>query len=212
MGIRMAPPRPEYRWDRVAGRYRNAASGRFVPWAQVRTWLDVALDSATKRIDLLALRLRTGGIDLISWELAMRREVKNVALYSAAAAKGGWGQMSDADYGRVGQYVRTQYDYLRGFARDIQTGKQAKDGRLNARAQLYGQAGRPLYHRIEIAEQTVRGVTEKRNIRYRGDSCAGCQDATARGWVPINDKSTPEIGGRDCRTRCRCSWEFRGPQ
>lgn len=206
----MAPrPKPDYIWDRAAGRYRNASTGRYVPATQVRLWLDVALDAATGRVSALAQALRGGTIDLISWEVATRREVKNVALYSAAAAKGGWAQMSDADYGRVGQYVRGQYQYLRGFARDIRTGAQARDGRLVSRSELYGQAGRPLYHRIEIAEQAVRGMTERRNHRYSGDSCDGCREATARGWVPINDKTILEIGARDCRTRCRCAWEFR---
>jgi len=204
----MPRKRPEYTYDRVAGRYRGPG-GRFVQPAQVRAWLDVALDTATKRIDGLATALRTGNIDLISWEVAMRREIKNVSLYSAAAAKGGWAQMSDADYGRVGQYVRGQYQYLRGFAQDVQAGRQLLDGRLNARAHLYTQAGRPLYHRIEIAEQDLRGSTEKRNKRHRGDSCAGCVAATAAGWHPIKSREVPEIGARDCRTRCKCEWEFR---
>lgn len=138
----------------------------------------------------------------------MRREVKSVALYSAAAAKGGWAQMSDADYGRVGQYVRGQYQYLRGFAQDVATGKQPLNGRLNARAHLYGQAGRPLYHRMEIAEQIVRGMTEKRSIRHGSDSCDGCVAAEVAGWVPIDSKTVLEIGARECRTRCKCSWEF----
>lgn len=175
----------------------------------VRAYLDTALEAAGKRIDALATQLRTRTIDLISWEVAMRREIKNVALYSGAAAKGGWAQMSDADYGRVGQYVQTQYRFLRGFAQDVQSGKQPLDGRLSARAQLYGEAGRPLYHRMEIAEQRVRGMTEKRNVLSEGDSCDGCLDADAAGWVLIDDSDVPQIGERDCRTRCRCEWEFR---
>lgn len=206
----MAPrPLPEYRWDRQSGRYRNASTGRFVPPSQVRAWLDFALDAATGRINGLANSLRAGTTDRISWEVAMRREVKNVALYSAAAAKGGWAQMSDADYGRVGQYVRSQYDYLRKFAREIAAGVQPLDGRMNARASLYGQAGRPLYHRIEIAEQKVRGMTERRRIRHAGDSCAGCLSAASAGWAGIDSRQVLEIGDTECRTRCRCSWEFR---
>lgn len=205
----MAPtPKPAYRWDRAVGRYRGA-NGAFVPPSTVRAYLDTALEAAGKRIDALATQLRTRTIDLISWEVAMRREIKNVALYSGAAAKGGWAQMSDADYGRVGQYVQTQYRFLRGFAQDVQSGKQPLDGRLSARASLYGEAGRPLYHRMEIAEQRVRGMTEKRNVLSEGDSCDGCLEADAAGWVPIDDGSIPQIGERDCRTRCRCEWEFR---
>lgn len=197
-----------FRWDRAAARYRDAR-GRYVPASTVRGWLDTALETAGGRIEALTASLRAGTLDLISWEVAMRREVKNVALYSAAAAKGGWAQMSDADYGRVGQYVRGQYEYLRGFAQDVQAGRQASDGRLVSRARLYGEAGRPLYHRMEIAEQKVRGMTERRNVRYKGDSCPGCEEAAAAGWVPISGGSVAEIGERDCRTRCRCSWEFR---
>lgn len=205
----MAPsPKPAYRWDRAVGRYRNA-QGAFVAPSTVRAYLDTALSAATKRIDALATQLRTGKLDLISWEVAMRREVKNVALYSASAAKGGWAQMSDADYGRAGQYVRGQYQYLRRFAQEVQTGKQPLDGRLNARAQLYGEAGRPLYARMEIAEKRVRGMTEKRNVLADGDACEGCLAADAAGWVAIDDGDVPQIGERDCRTRCRCEWEFR---
>lgn len=203
----MKTKRHEYTWDRSAGRYKGP-NGRFVAEPKVRLWLDAALDVASGRIDGLANALRSGTLDPISWEVAMRREVKSVALYSAAAAKGGWAQMSDADYGRVGQYVREQYGYLNQFYRDVRTGKQALDGRLNARAQLYGQAGRPLYHRMEIAEKKLRGMTQRKNVRYKGDSCRGCEEATARGWVDIDDKTIPEIGQRECRTRCRCRWEF----
>lgn len=202
-------PKPAYRWDRSLARYRDAASGRLVSGSTVRAYLDTALEAAGKRIDALATQLRTRTIDLISWEVAMRREVKNVALYSAAAAKGGWAQMSDADYGRVGQYVQTQYRYLRGFAQRIQTGKQPLDGRLNSVAALYAEGGRPLYHRMEIAEQRVRGMNERRNVPSDTDGCDGCVEATAAGWVPIDDADIAEIGERDCRTRCRCEWEFR---
>jgi hypothetical protein len=201
-------PRPAYRWDRAVGRYRSS-NGAFVAPSTVRAYLDTALSAATKRIDALATQLRTGRIDLISWEVAMRREVKNVALYSASAAKGGWAQMSDADYGRAGQYIQAQYRYLRGFAQRIQTGKQPLDGRLNNVAALYGDAGRPLYHRMEVAEQRVRGMAERRNVPSDTDGCDGCLEATAAGWVAIDDSDIPEIGERDCRTRCRCEWEFR---
>lgn len=200
--------RPEYTFDRVAGRYRGPG-GRFVPQAQIRAWLDTALDNATKRVDALATALRSGRIDLISWEVAMRREVKQVALYSASAARGGWAQMSDADYGRVGQHVRSQYQYLRGFAQDVQKGVTPLNGRLNNRAALYGQNGRALYHRMEVADQRLRGMTERRNKKSPRDACEGCLSATAAGWHPIDSKSVPEIGARNCGNRCRCRWEFR---
>jgi len=202
------PDAPPFRWDRAVGRYRGP-TGAFVPATRVRDYLDSALESAGKRIDALANQLRAGSIDLVTWEVRMRREVKIVSVYGGASAKGGFAQMTEADYGRVGRYVQDQYRYLRGFMRDVATGKQPLNGTLNARAQLYSAAGRPLYHRIEKAEMTVRGYTERRSLRHSGDSCGGCVQAAARGWLPINDPSQTEIGERDCRTRDRCSWEYR---
>lgn len=204
----MPEPRPPFRWDRAAGRYRGP-TGAFIPQPRVRGYLDSALESAGKRMDALANQLRSGSIDLVTWEVRMRREVKVVSTYSAAAAKGGFAQMTEADLGRVGRYVQDQYRFLRGFMRDVATGKQPLNGTLNARAGLYSEAGRPLYHRIEKAEQAVRGMTERRSIRHRGDSCQGCIEAERLGWLPINDPSQTEIGERDCRTRDRCSWEYR---
>lgn len=204
----MPDTRPLFRWDRAAGRYRGP-SGAFIPYARVRGYLDSALESAGKRMDTLANQLRAGQIDIVTWEVRMRREVKIVSTYSGAVAKGGWAQMTEADLGRVGRYVQDQYKYLRGFARDAMTGKQPLNGTVNARSKLYAEAGRPLYHLMEKAEMKVRGNTERRSLRHSRDSCAGCVEAAARGWLPIDDKSQMEIGQRDCRTRDLCSWEYR---
>src|ERR1700755_1112519 len=204
----MPDPRPQFRFDRSAGRYRGP-TGTFVPQAQVRAYLDEALESAGKRMDLLASQLRSGQIDLISWEVRMRREVKIVTTYSGAAAKGGWAQMTEADYGRIGNYPRRQYEYLRGFARDIQSGKQPLNGMVNARAKLYSESGRPLYHRIEKAEMLVRGNKQRQSIRHGRDSCDGCVMAERAGWHDIEGSTVPEIGERECGNRCRCSWAYR---
>jgi len=160
-------------------------------------------------MDVLANQLRSGSIDLITWEVRMRREVKVVATYSGAAAKGGWAQMTEADYGRVGRYVQDQYRFLRGFMRDVATGRQPLNGTVNSRSKLYSEAGRPLYHLMERAENRVRGNLQRRNIRGATDSCAGCVAASDAEWVDIDDASVPEIGDRECGNRCKCEWEYR---
>lgn len=202
--------RPPFRYDRAAGFYRDAR-GRIVAPSTVRAYLDSALEQAGKRMDALANGLREGSIDLISWEVRMRREVKVVATYSGAAAKGGWAQMTESDFGRVGRYLQDQFKYLRGFMRDIASGKQAMGG-VNYRSSLYAAAGRPLYHRMEKAEKRVRGETQRRSIRYALDSCVGCTEAEHAGWRDIDDPAIPEIGDRQCVTRCKCEMEYRKPE
>ena len=205
----MASPPRAFTYDRRLACYRDTGTGRLVPATRVRSYLDDALASAGKRMDALANQLRAGQIDVITWEVRMRREVKLVSTYSGAVAKGGWAQMTDADYGRVGQYVRGQYQYLRNFAQQIADGRQPLNGMVNARSQMYASAGRPLYARMEEAEQVLRGATERRSVRYATDSCAGCLDAAAAGWHAIKGSTVPQIGARDCRTRCKCRFEYR---
>ena len=81
----------------------------------------------------------------------MMPEIKMSHLANAAAAKGGWDQMSQADYGRAGQAIRAQYDYLNKFAQQVADGTQKLDGTLTRRAQMYAEAGRDTY------EATVKG-------------------------------------------------------
>lgn len=201
------PPRREYLWDARAGRYRDARTRRYVSEARVRLWLDEALENAEKRVDALASALRSGSVDLVTWQIRMARKIKNVQLYSAAAVKGGWAQLSPADLGRVGQSVRAQLEYLNRFAQQIKRGEQALDGRLNLRARQYANSGRQLYHRIERLEKETRGFTQERNLRYAGDSCAGCVEQTARGWVKIG--TLVPVGQRLCRGACKCLPQYR---
>lgn len=200
----MAPDRGGFTWDAPSGRYR-AANGRYVTHAQVRAWLDAALDSAGARMAALSAQLQAGMIDLITWQVRMAREIKNVQLYSAAAAKGGWAQLSAADLGRVGQSVRTQLEYLNRFAREIRTKAQPLSG-IMGRTKLYAQAGRQMHHRTERIEMEVRGYDQERNVRYAGDSCAGCVEQTARGWVKIG--ALVPVGQRTCRGNDRCRIQY----
>lgn len=201
----MPSDRGGYTWDARTDRYRRG--GRFVSRQQVRIWLDEALDAAGVRIGALAEQLREGNIDLVSWQVRMAREIKNVQLYSAAAAKGGWAQLSPADLGRVGQSVQAQLRYLNRFAQQIRTREQPLDGNMVARARLYAQSGRQMYHRTERLEMETRGYTHERSIRYAGDSCPGCVSEAAKGWMRIG--SMVPIGQRDCKGNDRCSVAYR---
>lgn len=138
----------------------------------------------------------------------MRRVVKQTHLYGASAAKGGWAQMAPADYGRAGREIRDQYAYLRNFAREIASGKQAMDGTLGWRAQLYAQSGRSTYHAIEQVEMRAAGMKEERNRMTPGAKhCDGCRSESSRGWVPIG--TLVRVGHRKCNHNDKCWLEYR---
>lgn len=202
------PPRGGYTWDQAAGRYRDAR-GRFVPRAAVRSAIDDALARANARARSLAEQLRGRRISLADWTLQMRGLVKEVHLYSAAAAKGGWDQLSPADYGRVGQVVRGEYAFLQRFAADIAAGRPL-DGRFLRRVELYAQAGRRTYHQVERADMEVRGYDLEENILGPADHCDECPSLTAQGPVPIG--TLPPIGTRTCLANCRCRIRYRNSE
>lgn len=197
---------PHFAWDPRSQRYRDARTGRFLPRKAIRAAMDGALGSAQKRVRALADQLRDGGSSLQDWQIQTAQSLKEIHLYSAALAKGGWDQMSPADFGRVGNVLRDQYGYLRNLAVAI-AGGLLLDGRFGQRMTMYVQAGRATYHRTERAEMALRGFNEERNLRSAADSCAGCLAASASGWVPIGTL-TP-VGSRDCMSNCRCALEYR---
>ena len=194
-----------YRWNEVAGRY-IAPNGRFVSFEQIRLYLDATLDTSEQKVMALSRQLQAGQITVQEWQLGMRDTLKSIHLASSALAKGGWAQMSQADYGRVGFRLKEQYAYLQKFAKQIENG-YLLDGRFLNRVQLYSQSGRLTYHMVQRSEMLIRGMTEEQNILGAADHCSECVSETARGWVPIGDLVL--VGQRICMTNCRCSIEFR---
>jgi hypothetical protein len=193
-----------YRWEPnagVSGRYRDTSTGRYVQGATVRRELDRYLDTADPA-KALAEALRGRQVSVADWEVAMRRHVKNTHLNAIALERGGWANMTPADYGRAGQIIREQYGYLRGFAADIASGKQRLDGTLGVRAKLYSQAGRNSYYRSKAANMSDK-VTHQMSVRSARDSCRQCLDLD-RKVFRIDDASFPLPGRRVCNHNCQC--------
>jgi hypothetical protein len=200
-----------YRWEPDAGasgRYRNTATGRFVPGRVVRAELDTYLSNSDTAAKALAEALRVKSISLADWELGMRRHVKNVTLNAVAMERGGYANMRPSDYGRAGQIVREQYGYLKGFAGDIASGKQRLDGTLTTRAHLYTEAGRNAWYKSHEANlRQGAKVTHQRSIRGKRDSCWQCIELHGKVFA-IGDPSFPLPGRRVCNHNCGCHLEY----
>jgi hypothetical protein len=192
-----------YRWEPNAGasgRYRDER-GRFVASSTVRRELDRYLDNSDPA-KALAEALRGRQVSVADWEVAMRRHIKNTHLNAIAMERGGWANMTPADYGRAGQIIREQYGYLKGFAGDIASGKQRPDGTLGVRAKLYTQAGRNSYYRSKAVNMSGK-VTHQMSVRSARDSCWQCIDLD-RKVFRIDDSSFVLPGRRVCNHNCQC--------
>ena len=136
----------------------------------------------------------------------MRAAMRDTHLFSSATVKGGWAQMTPADFGRVGARMKEQLRFLDRFAAQVDAGLPL-DGRFMQRSKLYGTAGLATAHRTQTVVSQVRGFDEEKNVIQDGESCPGCEAEESRGWVPLG--SLRPIGTRDCLSNCRCGRQLR---
>lgn len=197
---------PSIGYDIRTGRYRDVRSGQFVSQQTVRRALDSVIDKAAKDARAVTQRLRDGNVSLAGWQREMADTIRRTHGASAAMARGGWAQMTPSDWGRVGQRVRRQYEYLDRFAAQIETGAIPMDGRILSRAELYALDARSQYEADRLTMEGQLGKVRCRSIRSARDSCAGCIAAAGLGWVTLDQMPPP--GSRDCGNRCRCHLEF----
>ncbi len=204
------PLLPQFRWNERAAQYADQKTGRFVSRKLIRDQLDKVVDASSQVMRALSQQLRDGDISLADWQIGMMQQIKTGHLAAAAMQKGGWQQLSQSDFGRVGQIVRREYGFLRSFAEDIASGKQKLDGSLTRRSALYGQQARPTYLTFWESTANQKNFDEQRSILQPAEHCSECISEAAKGFRKIGDMIP--IGQRICRSNDRCIVEFRNSQ
>jgi hypothetical protein len=196
-----------YQWSEDAQAYLYPSGRRVAPSTLDRA-RERVIRAGANNMRTISEQLQSGAISLSDWQQRMAAEMKPLHTGAAALGRGGWGQMSQSDWGWTGSEIRRHYGYLRRFAEDIATGHQALDGRLIARATMYAEAARGTQRGMQRRMAQKIGRTEERNQLGAADRhCAECVDCSARGWVPIG--TLPPPGSRTCLSRCHCSMAFR---
>lgn len=143
--------------------------------------------AATAREETAALcgRLARGEISLSEWQAEARNIIKDLHTAQMAIGKGGWPFVDQTDWGRVGAALRSQYAYLDSFARDILNagieGTFYSEAYLANRLGMYVDSGTASYNRGLYASQ---------------------------GFNPSSLPAVPGDGSTQCRTRCKCRWDF----
>jgi len=197
----------DFGWNEASGRYINLSTGQFVPFSEIRDALELVMDTASARMDLLTQKLIDGDITLASWQRGMMDNIKLSHTAATAASRGGWAAVSQSDWGAAGQMIRGQYDYLRNFAAQIADGTQPLDGRSLVRAGMYGDASRGTFEEQRRRGEILIGMEEERRVLGAADHCDDCLDAADEGWQPIG--TLPAIGDSVCHTNCHCAFEYR---
>lgn len=203
----MAEQPSGFRWAPATNRYHDTATGRFVPAATVRAQVDTVVGDSAAHMRGLTEQLQAGKLTVAQWQTAMAASVKESHLSAAVAAKGGWAQMNQSDFGFVGSRIKDHYQKLGAFAEQIANGTQKLDGTALSRAELYGNAGRSTNREMERRMGRLSGDDEERRVLGPADHCPDCLDAAAQGWQPVG--TLPQIGDSACGANCRCYFDMR---
>lgn len=199
-------PSKPYGWDPVTIRYRDPVTGRYITRDAVRQVMDELITKSQQRITTASDALRSHQLSLLEWRDIMRTEIKNIHLASEALASGGWAQLDAGAFGRVGARVKTQYQYLENFMRQVLDGTQRTDGTFFNRARQYVASARPAFHESMLEGARAAGYRFERNILHPAEHCTECLDMSALGKVPLG--TLIPIGSRICRGNDRCSIRY----
>lgn len=161
------------------GGYRDTTTGRAVSASTFGGWRDTYITAQQAQSKALTDQVTSGKITLTQWEKGMRQIIKDTHGTLYAAAKGGFANMTQSDWGRVGQEVRKQYEYLAKFRAELAAGKSTP-GQAATRAAMYPGSGNQAWEKGRAAN-----VFDPRLLpAYPGD------------------------GSTQCRTNCKCRWEI----
>jgi hypothetical protein len=172
---------PSSRWiyDQAKKRYRYANSGRLVRDARIVQLRHDFTAAQKDYSDLITHRLIKGDMTVRRWETEARARIKATYVATYMLGRGGKSQMTQSDYGRLGQMLRTQYEYLRDFAVQVKAG-ELSEAQILARLPMYFESATYAYEKGHEAA-------------YGGNLVLPCH---------------PGDGRTPCRIRCRCYWRI----
>lgn len=193
-----------HRWNAEAGRYTDS-SGRFVPkQAEVRA-LESRIDAGVEQVLAITAGVRAGVVTVDEWQLGVAVELRRMHTQAAALGRGGWQQMTPSDWGKIGNKLRREYNYLNGFAGDID---RLSDAQIDVRLELYVSGIWSSYWKGADGAMSEAGMTEERRVLTNAEHCVDCEALASLGWQPLG--SLPVPGENTvCRHNCRCRMEYR---
>jgi hypothetical protein len=196
-----------WKWDQRSRLYKNP-NGKPVSPAEVNKIGQRVVAESTARMEKLTKQYVEGKIPLPQWAAEMRESVKATHSAMAQLAHGGKEMMGAKERGLLGADLRNQYAHLNGFVLGVESGKVKPDGRMIARARMYGESGWTTYSSAVAQREKYAGMREERSILESGARhCDDCTGESRKGWEAIG--TLIPIGERQCLGMCKCELEYR---
>ena len=199
---------PGYTYDRTSSRYRSARTGQFVSRSRITSLLETQVNSAEQRLGDLTVALYEGRVAPSVWVEQMRTELNRLHLQNSALGAGGWDNLTQADYGRIGGRIRNDYRRVEQLARDI-INEDVTIGQANNRVRGYIGNARAEFFTAQRDRQRNRPpdaemVTIERRLLFQGAKhCRDCPGHYDRGWEMAGILPLP-TEQCECGNFCRC--------
>lgn len=196
----------EFYWDEAAATYRGP-DGRFASQLDLEDALEDLITDSSFAMSGFVEDLASGAITLDEWQVAMAEELRTINTISLSLGRGGWGRVTQSDWGRLGANMREQYRFLNDFAFQLGSGEISL-AQAQHRATMYANQGWQHYWNGSTSAKKAAGFTQERRVLGSAEHCDDCIGYAAQGWVPIDTLPPP---GKDsqCRANCRCSKQYR---
>lgn len=198
---------PGYTYAKSVGRYRSVQTGRFVSHTRITELMDAQIQQAEQRLQALATAFYEGQLAPAVWLVAARDQLRRLHIQQAALAKGGFAQLTQGDYGRIGAVLRTEYAKLVGTMGDVQNGAATLPQALN---RMRAQAGAARSEYFRTQRDVLAAVDESGMVRIvrrildpTAMHCGDCIEYYERGWVLVRELVPPGEGCQ-CLGNCRC--------
>jgi hypothetical protein len=189
-------------WNKQTRRYEKG--GKSIPPETVRRWVLETVEQAKANLKAIGEGFTTHR-NTAEWVTASRSELRRMHTALAMVAQGGRSQMDVKAWGRVGNMIKSEANYLRQFERDLANGK-VSDAQLLARVLAYGEGGYKVYQNMVKAREAEAGMFARRVLGASEKHCDDCLEAASPDFVPAHE--VREIGDSQCGSLCHCDVEF----
>lgn len=191
---------PSFTFNKKTRTYSR--DGRPVKPATVRQWAAEVRESAREQMEQTTARFIAGEVNRPAWTIEMRTLISRSHSAVWMLAQGGRNAMDARAWGKVGQRIKGQAEFLRGFERAVANDKAGSEAQMLARAQLYANALHSTYEAAVLDRERAAGVT--RVLRVLGQPQTGhCEDCPSlAGEYDIDE--VPAIGDSSCGPACYC--------